>query len=374
VDGYEQEAHQGAGTVMRVPEPPAAAVGEKVPPSPPSTTGVAEPSVITPYVSEVYAYWKNKGNGKKPLMDLSKFLVEEVNDWLMPPQGHPVIAKFVTSGDAAGAFKKEDWWISINTAKFSEREGVSKIEDLTQDEVAKIVETFSHEARHAEQAFRVARMMAGQKETATPKQQEDVAKKIEEKMKIPSGVAGEAVKSPLKGSSASTTVLIAEAKRWAKYICGKYQIYRKEVLTLALEMREARRALIAWDAARPGHAESQFMDFLRKLKPVRTRIDGFFHQQKEFILRIQPSKRDIFDKDTLARTETILLTFEKMDKLVDAMEYPYSDAQHKELIDLFNDTSKATDAAYRTTPVEADALQVGAATQKAFMEQKEPRE
>lgn len=93
-----------------------------------------------------------------------------------------------TSG-TLGNFDWKVWKIFINMTVFSKRRDISTLGDLKQEEVAQMVDTIYHEARHSEQFFRIAQMRAGEGKSAET---------IVRNLSIPLEVAQAAVKSPLK--------------------------------------------------------------------------------------------------------------------------------------------------------------------------------
>ena len=92
-----------------------------------------------------------------------------------------------------GQFDQEHWKMLINPNKFSDRPNVKALGDLSKDELTNVVGTFYHEARHADQDFLVARMLAGKGDTAA---------QIHAKTKIPTEIAQEAVDKKLTNASA----------------------------------------------------------------------------------------------------------------------------------------------------------------------------
>jgi hypothetical protein len=98
-----------------------------------------------------------------------------------------------TSLGTDGRFDQEHWKMLINPNKFSDRPNVKTLGDLRTDELTNVVGTFYHEARHADQDFLVARMLAGKGDTAA---------QIHAKTEIPTEVAQEAVDKKLTNTSA----------------------------------------------------------------------------------------------------------------------------------------------------------------------------
>src|SRR3954451_20031050 len=105
-------------------------------------------------------------------------------------------------GDA-GSFSRVTWTIAMNPAKFTTT-GATKVGEITQSDLANLVDTVYHEARHSEQYFRIARIQAGSGKTAD---------QIKDGMSIPPLVAKAAFDAPLK-DEAPNKELIKEAGAW----------------------------------------------------------------------------------------------------------------------------------------------------------------
>lgn len=138
-------------------------------------------------------------------------------------------------GIESGSFFRVTWSIKINPAQFSSRSGISKVGELTVDEAAEVADTLYHEARHSEQYFRIARMLAGQsKETSVPK----IAAEIVDKLSIPATVATAAAGVPLNESKANAG-LIAEARDWQSITIGIHEEYKGNINDWIAEARAA---------------------------------------------------------------------------------------------------------------------------------------
>lgn len=88
---------------------------------------------------------------------------------------------------------------------------------ITDDEAASVADTIYHEARHGEQWYRMARLLAGKGKNAAA---------IRKEMFVPDKVAKAAEKDPLKGNS----VEAKEAAAWHRSVYGSGAKKRNEVL------------------------------------------------------------------------------------------------------------------------------------------------
>ena len=122
-------------------------------------------------------------------------------------------------GAAAGQFDFTIWQIQLGQQRFSQA-------TITDESAADIANTIYHEARHAEQWFRMAQMLAGQGKTA---------REIETQMSIPATIAAQAVASPL--AQGSMEALIAQG--WYESVYGGRANYRNGVLQDVLSKKTA---------------------------------------------------------------------------------------------------------------------------------------
>jgi hypothetical protein len=113
------------------------------------------------------------------------------------------------------------WTIAINPDKFSNRQDVTKVGELTADEAAEIADTIYHESRHCEQYFQIARLQAGRMKKGT----KDPAAKIAKDMSIPDDIAKAAVRSPLTAARGREEML-AETEDWESITVGRHGEYK----------------------------------------------------------------------------------------------------------------------------------------------------
>ena len=173
--------------------------------------GLATEASTTAYVDVAHRFWADPANAAKPLKALGDTLFHTVNR-TMP---HRCGLVYKTLG-ASGQFDSHTWAVWLDEAAFSKRDGVTKIGDLKQDEVANVANTVYHEFRHSEQNFLIARKLAGDGKTPA---------EIRQHMKIPLAVASAAARSPMGPGVAQTAGLREDADAWERSLYGKYLGY-----------------------------------------------------------------------------------------------------------------------------------------------------
>jgi hypothetical protein len=199
-------------------------------------TGLKRKTRTDAYGQAAHAYWADPANKDKTLADYANTLIDEANAVLKKMSSFEVKRAFSTTGPDSGTFSRVTWTITINTAKFSSRTGVSKVSDLTLDEAAEIADTIYHEVRHSEQYFRIARIRAAE---SKKKKKADIAKELEADMSIPKDVAEAAAADPLKMGK-DVAYRIGEAKEWESITIGLHAEYKGIVNTWGDEADEAR--------------------------------------------------------------------------------------------------------------------------------------
>lgn len=125
-----------------------------------------------------------------------------------PVPGHTLRSDL--SPNTLGNFGYSTWKININQRLVSRP-------NLTTDQANEIANTFYHEGRHCDQWFRMARLRAGQGQSAA-----DIA----HAMGIPNNVAASAAASPLQAGSAEAT----EAQEWWDSVYGAHRTDRNQTL------------------------------------------------------------------------------------------------------------------------------------------------
>ena len=110
-----------------------------------------------------------------------------------------------------GLFDWETWEMTINPVNF-------QADEVSSEDFADMADTVYHEARHAEQFYRVAQMLAGQGRTAA---------EIHDETGILPEVCDQAVTEPL--AEGSMEALIADG--WYQSVFGSGSDHRERVLT-----------------------------------------------------------------------------------------------------------------------------------------------
>jgi hypothetical protein len=111
-----------------------------------------------------------------------------------------------------------------------------------------LVDTFYHEARHAEQWFRIAQLRCLQRRRSNPKATDDeIARAVATELGIPRNIADEAVKPP-PFALGSMDALIAQG--WFDSVYGTGSSRREQILT---ELNNAEKALDAAQKKQKDH-------------------------------------------------------------------------------------------------------------------------
>ncbi|HBE19950.1 MAG TPA: hypothetical protein DEG17_04710 [Cyanobacteria bacterium UBA11149] len=192
-------------------------------------TGIGSIKSIDEFVNaarQIEQNWSQLGNAT----NRAKALVDAVNTILSNNHGIFACSYQLRSdlGDDAGRFDYKYWQIELNQQSF----GTSSI---ATPQMREVVNTIYHEARHAEQYYRIAQLLATQGHDASY---------IEAKMGIPPNVATNAVSKPFEAGS--DDVLKKQAQLWYDSIYGKNSDKREQVLN---KLRQEAAALSNADTA-----------------------------------------------------------------------------------------------------------------------------
>jgi hypothetical protein len=181
----------------------------------------------------------------KTIEEFARALVNEVNAVLAAEGIFECKFKPGALGsDTAAYFTASDWTISVDTAKL--QTGGKLVRNLTRKQAADLAQTIYHEARHAEQRFRVAQLLAGRKIANVPGSGGDIeallffTDDIRTELRIPFEVAWLATIIPSK--VAADPANQAKIEGWRAFAPGgKHYEYQRAFNTLregALEVVE----------------------------------------------------------------------------------------------------------------------------------------
>lgn len=137
------------------------------------------------------------------------------------------------TGAAHGRFVQTTWTLQLSAA------ALSAVVDQPSTEVEILVETAHHEARHAEQWFRIAQLRSSQ--GATPAQ-------LTAELSLPAPVADAAAERPLAAGSAEAIA----AQMWHDSIYGAGAARRTAILEDVLDKKLAYNAAAGAHTANPG--------------------------------------------------------------------------------------------------------------------------
>jgi hypothetical protein len=217
-------------------------------------TGMREAAPTSTYVKAAVDFWNDPANDGKSLEDFAGHLIDKVNDTLKPLGVSPVRRAFDPKAKNNGQFDVVTWTVTLNTGLFTST-GATTLVDLDVKEAAELVSSVYHEARHAEQHFRIARMVAG----ASKLTGADLVKEIKAVTQMPDAEATAASGKPLTSTSGSPQEL-GEAKDWEAVTSGRHKGYRNILNPWEHEVRDARR--IGWDPLRGDRARADMGRFV----------------------------------------------------------------------------------------------------------------
>lgn len=164
--------------------------------------GLRAKAGISGYAGPAADYWR--ANPGDTLEDFAKHLMTEANKELAT-NGVPALPAptFGSRGRNAGGFAPHSWTVQLDAARTAQAPLTTKIGTLAVDRVAEVASVCFHEARHAEQIFAVARLVAGEGKDA---------KAVAAEVDLPEHIAQAALaaKGPMPGGKAA----LAEIKLW----------------------------------------------------------------------------------------------------------------------------------------------------------------
>jgi hypothetical protein len=308
--------------------------------------------------------------------------MDEVNKQLVA-NGVPALPAplFVSRARTAGGFAQHSWTVQLDVAGTAQVPLSAKIGTLAADRVAEVASVCFHEARHAEQAFAVARLVAaeGGKD----------AKAIAAEVDIPEVIAQAALdaKGPMPGKAA-----VADVRLWrAIGQTGKHSDYwtwneafrgfAANVVAgfpspspSGVDKIIATRAAFAQTLAEWQKDTLPFLDrkitalsmlkrpdpsdkiVLRDVKKIRAAARKVIKEDKTLgdqIVRFRARQADPTKPITAAQAAVIQPTF--------ALDWLQLEVAVREL-------SQVADAAYEAYPHEADAYAAGRSVTKAFLD------
>ncbi|MBT3224227.1 MAG: hypothetical protein HN348_34600 [Proteobacteria bacterium] len=211
----ELEAIASENTSFGAPRVSGPEAEESVPEFTPEPRGLASPVSMgrfTTAVSAVATNWMTSDPARRaePMVEAAR---QELSSHRVP------LPEFlVTEISNAGQVDPAPWAVSLSPGLFTTANGVTEgpgIEEAARAEAAEAADTVYHEARHAEQFFRVARLLAGRGQSA---------RQIHGETEIRRDVCDEALEQAIDEGED------LEAEEWHQSIYGEHGDYRAQVL------------------------------------------------------------------------------------------------------------------------------------------------
>jgi len=315
--------------------------------------GLEQSELSDSFVDNGYAYWSAKENKDKSVTDFASHLIKLVNNELakfgIPPTKHD----FRTSG-SVGAFRKFEWMIYFNSDQL--KEDGETVGALSQKAASDIADTVYHEARHAEQAFRIARMLAGEGKTA-----EEIASDIY----VPADIAEKAIADPLKKTKDNAEEF-AEAKDWYNMMAGIHFNYRMKMNEFGDNAFDTYKSISELKPENFHTTKHKITEFMKEV--IDERAPWLVNEKKRLDEIPNPSDMDknILGHVTKVFDESIQAIVKWDDGKV-ASDEASLQAMKEPIMNLW----LATFNAYKEFAIEKDAWEVGESAGKKF-ENKKP--
>ncbi len=200
------------------------------------TPSLNESAPTGTFTADALKYYNEPANKAKGVAEYAQYLATRANDPLKALGVPEMKIDYDAGAPFPGAFWHNNWKLIINTTLWSKSRRAQKLQDLTVDEAADAAALIYHEARHAEQRFRIARMFAADSKAGTAdKIADEIVKTLEIKERP---VALAAAGNPLAKSTANAA-LRDEAQDWREITLGKHRPYREVVYDWELELLRA---------------------------------------------------------------------------------------------------------------------------------------
>jgi hypothetical protein len=177
------------------------------------------------FTAEALKYYNEPANKTKGVGAYAQHLATKANESLKAIGVPEMKIDYDPGSTNPGAFWHDSWKIIMNTTRWS-KPPPQTLKDLSVDQAADAAALVYHEARHAEQRFRVARMFAADSKAGSPDKIADEMMKALEMKERPVALA--AAGNPLAKSTANAA-LRDEAQDWRDVTLGKHKPYREVV-------------------------------------------------------------------------------------------------------------------------------------------------
>ena len=297
-------------------------------------TGLRGEQAINRFVHKAQSFLGRNGDGE--IKQFALYLGAAINEELAAIGVPAVRVVMFNQTPNAAEFDATGWTIVLNPDMFSPRRHATLMGDLTSDEAANVAMTVVHEARHAEQHFRVARLQAGEGKEAEGNMDE--------------AAAAAAAAAPLRGGGQE----VREAREWRENEFGEDATYREAVSWWTTNIRPAIR--IANDAGPDAY------DRIGRILKGWGGPGGAATVVREHIASARRRHKATMITDTTAITDAY-------DACIGLYSILSPTSTHDEFEPITNaliDLNKAVYKAYVDQPIESDAWAAGNATNDAY--------
>lgn len=231
-------------------------------------TGLGQAGDVAQFAQVAQQRWTTRRaqNPDDGLWSIAGDLIAEVAVHLRTHYGIPRLDSGEDTSGSSGEFRPSTWALFVNPVKLA-RGGGTTIGTVTPSQLENIVDTVYHEARHCEQFFRVARLMAARSDQPAFRKADDISAKLG----IPIDIAEAAARAPLTDASAEAH---AEAEDWESVMTGNLRAYAALVYGL---LRVTRAAYA--HAKRIRHDVTAEVEALPQLEAAMQRLDDYQRYQ-----------------------------------------------------------------------------------------------
>jgi len=329
-------------------------------------TGMREAAPGSTYVKAVAAHYRDAVKRRATLDDFALVLAGEAIKTLGGLGVHPPKPGTDAKVPFPGQFDPVAWTLTMNTTMWAPKSGARTVDGMTTDEAATAVGLLYHEARHAEQHFRMARVQAGEHVRAGVK---DVAGALERGMQLRPDVARAAAASPLH-DTAATADLVAEARDWHAITRGRHLPFKNIVIPWNLEVRGALKLFDGLNPMQLDPVRTGLAPLVRAWSTGATRAQLLVTHRKA-IDRLP--KKTAGDREVLAQISALKTASDGVTASFTALDKAWPTAGPRTRLDLVTALRAkvralvdALDAAYRAEPHEKDAFDAEVPVVKEF--------
>lgn len=330
----------------------------------PRGTGLRAAGAEAAFAAAALRFWSDPANRRKPAKDYIAWLVDEANATLtrlgVPAMNGPA---FAAGSSNRAEFNPEIWVISVNAGIVG---GARLVQDLDRLHAAAAAGTIYHEARHAEQYFRIAQLRA-MRRTGQPIDSDD-------DLIVDHGIEGEAARAarsrPLSAAKKDAR-LLSEAKHWDAFAFGHHRVYGLVVYEWLAQVATVLDVARDADESSLDAKTERIVNVLKSWHRPEGLID-FLSEHTATMVTREMSHTDALVLSHVQRIESALDpmfgAWNALDDSRRAKDIAEGLASFKTLEASLRDLQRVLIAAYRDLPLEGDAGEAGKAVRDTFHE------